>query len=163
MVDREFRALMKLRGIPGVPSSVFLLDRYALCYHFIPGTILRDVPADRIRDDFFLSLEQLVMGIHKKGLVHLDLRNQRNILMTDDGNPALLDFQSSINLKKTPRFLRKLFKDIDLSGVYKNWGKKIPESLDSTRKSRLDTINRKRFLWFLKGYPFGTRKRRRAI
>ncbi|KJS32107.1 MAG: hypothetical protein VR64_08330 [Desulfatitalea sp. BRH_c12] len=162
MVAREYRALFTLRGIPGVPSAPFLLDHYALCYHFIPGSVLREVPAERIGSHFFPRLEQLVIAIHRKNLVHLDIRNQRNILMGEDGSPAILDFQSSMHLKKAPGFLHNLLKEIDLSGVYKLWDKNSPQTLGRTRKSRLEAINRKRFLWFLRGYPLGTRKNRRA-
>ncbi|RJQ76878.1 MAG: hypothetical protein C4519_14285 [Desulfobacteraceae bacterium] len=161
MVRREYRALAKLHGIPGVPTEPFLLDDYALCYRYIPGAMVRNLPAERFRDDFFLGLERLVAAIHGRNLVHLDLRNQRNILMGDDGNPALIDFQSSIHLERVPGFLRKLLKNIDISGVYKIWSKKSPETLDSTRKSLLEAVNRKRSLWFFRGYPLGTRKNRR--
>jgi len=100
--------------------------------------------------------------MHQRNMVHLDIRNQRNILVTDEGLPAVLDFQSSLNLENTPRALHKLLKDIDISGVYKNWFKKKPESLDNRRRAHLDALNKKRFLWFLKGYPLGTKTDRRS-
>lgn len=161
MAKREYQALLKLAGIPGIPKDPFLLDKYAVCYRFIPGETLRDVPAESLRDDFFYHFELLVKTMHDRNLAHLDVRNRRNIIVDEDGEPALIDFQSSMNLERVPKFLRKLFKDIDLSGVYKNWSHKKPETLDRARKARLDALNRKRFLWFLEGYPLGTKTGRR--
>lgn len=161
MVKREFMALQKLKGIPGIPAEPFLLDVYAVCYRFQPGMTLKETASELIREDYFFQFENLVQMMHQRNMVHLDLRNRKNILVTDQGQPALLDFQSSLNLKNTPRSLHKIMKDIDISGVYKNWSKKKPDSLDSARRAHLESLNKKRFLWFLKGYPLGTKTARR--
>lgn len=162
MAQREFKALRTLRGIDGIPADPFLLDRFAVCYRFVPGATLKDTPSEMIGDDFFYQLEELVQTMHQRNMVHLDVRNQRNILVTRDAKPVLLDFQSSLNLDNTPRLLHKLMKDIDISGVYKNWSKKKPDSLDDVRRAHLEALNKKRFLWFFKGYPLGTRSERRS-
>ena len=161
MAKREFMALQKLKGIQGVSAESFLLDAYAVCYLFQPGTTLKETSSELIDDEFFYKFENMVLMMHQRNMVHLDIRNQRNILVTDKGQPALLDFQSSLNLKNTPRFLHKIMKDIDISGVYKNWSKKKPSSLDSTRRAQLESLNKKRSLWFFKGYPLGTKTDRR--
>ncbi len=161
MVKREFKALQKLEGIVGIPKQPFLLDIYAVCYRFIPGKTLKETAPEMIGDNFFFQFEDIVRKMHQRNMVHLDVRNRKNILVTDEGLPALLDFQSSLNLENTPQFLHKIMKDIDISGVYKNWSKKQPASLDSTRRAHLASLNKKRFLWFLKGYPLGTKTDRR--
>ncbi len=162
MVRREFLALRTLAGIQGIPADPFLLDAYAVGYRFQPGNTLKVTPPDRIPDTFFFEFEQLVLAMHQRNMVHLDIRNRKNILVTDTGRPALLDFQSSLNLENTPRMLHKIMKDIDISGVYKNWSKKKPALLDENRRARLASLNKKRILWFLKGYPLGTRTDRRT-
>jgi len=162
MAQREFLALKKLKGIDGIPADPFFLDVYAVCYQYQPGTTLKETPAELINEDFFFEFEDLVKRMHRNNMVHLDIRNHRNILVTDKGRPALLDFQSSLNLENTPRVLHKLMKDIDLSGVYKNWRRKKPATLDRTRQEHLDALNRIRFLWFLKGYPLSAKTNRRA-
>lgn len=163
LAQREYMVLKKLKGIAGIPADPFLLDAHAVCYRFQPGTTLKDTSPELISDDFFFQLEALVKRMHGHDMVHLDIRNHRNILVTDKGRPALLDFQSSLNLKNTPVALHKIMKDIDLSGVYKNWRKKKPGSLDSTRQAHLESLNRIRFLWFPKGYPLGTKTSRRTL
>ena len=162
MAKREFLALKRLKGISGIPAEPFLLDAYAVCYRFQPGTTLKETPPESISEDFFFQFEALVKQMHDHNMVHLDIRNHRNILVTDKGEPALLDFQSSLNLETLPKSLHKILKEIDISGVYKNWRKKKPASLDCIRRSQLQALNRIRFLWFLKGYPLGTRLERRV-
>jgi RIO-like serine/threonine protein kinase len=162
MVRREFTALSKLQSIPGVPQEPFLLDSVALCYRYIEGKTLRDTAPEAINENFFLQLEDLVNRMHALNMAHLDIRNRRNIIVDVVGEPALLDFQNCVNLENTPWFLRNLFKDIDLSGVYKNWEKYKPESLDSARKAKLDALNRKRSFWMFKGYPSWIKGNRRS-
>ncbi|RJP85921.1 MAG: hypothetical protein C4518_15255 [Desulfobacteraceae bacterium] len=150
---REYQAFIKLRGIPGMPEASFLMDDYAVCYRFIAGKTLKDTPPEAVGPEFFLKLEALVIRMHARNLVHLDIRNRRNILVTDAGEPALLDFQTSLHLEHMPKSLRNLLMDIDFSGVYKCWNNIQPETLDPERKARLETINNKRSLWMFKGYP----------
>jgi len=150
---REYQAFTKLKGIPGMPEASFLMDDYAVCYRFIAGKTLKDTPPEAVSPDFFLKLEALVVRMHARNLVHLDIRNRRNILVTDAGEPALLDFQTSLHLEHMPKPLRNLLMDIDFSGVYKCWNNIQPETLDPERKARLETINNKRSLWMFKGYP----------
>ncbi|MDA8403947.1 MAG: hypothetical protein M0Z56_07090 [Desulfobacteraceae bacterium] len=162
---REYRALAKLKGIPGIPEFSFLLDDYAVCYRYIAGGTLKDTPHETIGHDFFVKLENLVIQMHARDLAHLDIRNRRNILVTETGDPALLDFQTSLHLERLPRSLRKLLKNVDFSGVYKSWNNTLPETLDSARKDRLETINKKRSFWLFKGYPKlikGERRKRGA-
>ncbi len=161
MVRREYRSLVHLQGIEGIPESPFMLDRYALCYRFIPGKTLRFVEARSLTSDFFHALESLVLNIHERNIVHLDVRNRRNILVSDAGRPALIDFQSSFHLMHVPKPLHGLLKDIDLSGVYKNWNMLRPDLLDEERRHHLSAMNRKRNYWIFKGYPLGLRRIRR--
>lgn len=158
LVLREYGALSRLQGISGIPEVLCMIDARAFCYEYIPGMNLRKLPSEKLDAGFFYALETLVGRMHQRNVVHLDLRNRRNILMTEDGAPALLDFQSSLNLNHMPRGLHPLLKEIDISGVYKLWQKKQPETMDAQRRARLSAMNRKRGLWVLRGYPMGLRK-----
>jgi hypothetical protein len=162
LIRREFHALDRLHGITGIPQPPFILDPFALGYRYIPGRTLRETPSELIDASFFQRLEVLVGEMHQRNMVHLDIRNRRNVLITEQGRPALLDFQSSLNLDRVPRNLHDLLKEIDLSGVYKLWQLKTPETMDAARKERLMEFDKKRFLWVLKGYPLGTRKAPRS-
>ncbi len=160
-IQREYETLLRLQGIKGVPADPFRLDAYAMGYRFVPGRNLRDVVNDDIPDDFFPLLEKTVMQMHDRNIVHLDVRNHRNVLVQAGGNPVLLDFQTGLNLRRVPRYLRQLLKDIDLSGVYKLWKKRRPELFDRHRMKHLEAVNRKRTAWFLQGYPMGIGKNKK--
>ena len=161
MIRREIRALKRLQGLQGIPQHAFRLDDFALCYRFIPGKTLKEVRRERISPDFFVALEHLVHDMHAYNIVHLDIRYMRNILITDQGAPALLDFQSSLFLDNIPGCFHQLLKDVDISGVYKCWQKINPASIDQKRLQLLADIEKKRALWVFKGYPLGTRFSRR--
>jgi hypothetical protein len=159
MARREYRALNRLQGIDGIPQHPVVVDAEALAYLYFPGKTLRHVRAGELPDDFFVRLEQLVSQMHQRSMVHLDMRNQRNILLCADGRPALLDFQSSLDLRSLPPGLCRLLKQIDFSGVYKTWRKLRPDLMDAQRLAKLRAIERKHFLWVLRGYPLAHRKK----
>ncbi len=161
MVMREYRAFVRLAGIRGIPAEPFLLDSYAVGYRFVPGKTLRATGSGEIPESFFPELEELVRRMHERNIVHLDLRNRRNILIDEKGRPVLLDFQSCIDLNFIPGPFHRLLKDIDLSGVYKNWLKLRPDLMDDRRLAHLGRLNRRRKLWILKGYSMGTKGKRR--
>ncbi len=161
VVRHEYQALTHLQGIEGIPAEPFQLDAYALGYRFILGRTLHEAIQGEFPEDFFYRLEKLVHQMHSRNIVHLDLRNRRNILIQSDENPALLDFQTSINIRHFPAPFRRFLREIDLSGVYKMWRKFRPDLLDKEREERLEAFNRKRSAWILRGYPMGILKKRK--
>jgi hypothetical protein len=162
MAARELRALVHLQGIPGIPADPFALDAYAFCYRFVPGTNLKYIRRTNPPGaDFFLKLEQSVRQMHQRGIVHLDIRYMRNIVVSDAGQPLLLDFQTCLFLNRIPRFMHQFLKNIDISGVYKCWKRVSGNTIDPERLAFLSKMERKRSLWIFKGYPLGTRASRR--
>ena len=151
MIKKEMGALSKLAGIAGIPDDVFKLDSYCVCYRYVEGQTLRDC-REALSADFFLRLEELVRCMHEKGLAHLDLRYRRNILVTNEMRPAIIDFQSGVHLDKVPRIFHDLLKDVDISGVYKHWKRFSPETMGAEREKRLADIMRIRKFWVFRGY-----------
>lgn len=160
MVRREMAVLRRLAGIRGIPRLPFRLDAFALCYLFELGADLKHAELDWFSEEYFLQLEGLVREMHARGVVHLDLRHGTNMLITEERTPVLIDFQSSLFLERVPRGLHALMKDVDLSGVYKEWFRKLPDTLGEERMAALGRMQRKRRLWILKGYSiFGLKKK----
>jgi RIO-like serine/threonine protein kinase len=85
-------------------------------------------------------------------VVHLDLRNANNILVTPDGKPILIDFQSAVATRRLPVRLRKVLERLDLSGIYKHWARLAPESLGTPREKILLWQLRVRKWWRFRGY-----------
>ncbi len=160
MLRRELAALNRLEGVEGVPASAFRLDRFALAYRYTPGRTLNSLLPRQIDAAYFNALEKLVGEIHRRGVAHLDIRHLSNVLVTDQGRPLLLDFQSSVFIDRLPGGLRQLLMDVDISGVYKCWQKLNPETMNDRQRDLLAEMEKKRRFWVLKGYPLGLKRLR---
>lgn len=160
-VRREFRALDRLRGIRGIPAQAFRIDRHALAFLFIPGMPLSVSGPEWHTQAYFAALERLLAQVHERGIVHLDVRSSRNVLVTDTGEPAVIDFQSHLGTRWLPDGLRRWLDDFDMAGVYKHWANRNPASLGEARAALLARMNRWRRLWLPKGY-LGVRKKPNA-
>jgi len=152
MVSRELSALARLRGLAGIPAGAFRVDAYALAYRFVPGMEMASAGPDRATPAYFRALEAAVLAMHARNIAHLDLRYGGNILVSDAGEPLLIDFQSHVKLGGLPRFVKNLLKNVDLAGVYKHWSHRHPESLGAERLAFLDRANWWRRFWVFKGY-----------
>jgi hypothetical protein len=155
MVRREANGLRKLDGVPGTPQGVFRVDAFAFAYRFVPGRSLKEMPADALGPEFFPTLERNVIAMHARArLVHLDLRNARNILVTAGGEPSMLDFQTHFNVRWMPGPLRRFAERVDLAAIYKHWATRSPDTLGPERADLLGWINKLRPLWVKRGYRY---------
>jgi hypothetical protein len=153
LVRREFGWLRRVDGIPAAPRDAFRLDAYALAYRFVPGISLRLTAAAALAPGFFPALEESLRQVHERArMAHLDLRNAHNILVTDAGDPLLLDFQSCLGTRWLPPPLRRFAERIDLAAIYKHWAKRSPATMGPERTAALARMNRLRPLWVLRGY-----------
>ncbi len=153
LVRREHRWLRRVDGITAAPRDAFRLDAHALAYRFVPGRSLRLTAGSELAPGFFPALEQSLRQMHSRArIVHLDLRNAHNILVTDAGEPFLLDFQSCLGTRLLPPPLRRFAERIDLAAIYKHWSKRSPETLGPERAAALARMNLLRPLWVLRGY-----------
>jgi len=157
LIRRESRGLVKLAGVHGAPEAAFRIDAFALAYRFVPGTGLRRFTGE-LTPEFFPALERTVLEMHARGrIVHLDMRNADNILVTESGAPMLLDFQSHLALWWMPGPLRRFVQRIDCAAIYKHWARRSPETMGPERMALLDRINALRPLWAVRGYMGSSR------
>jgi hypothetical protein len=153
LVRRESGWLRRVNGITAAPRDAFRLDAHALAYRFVPGTSLRLTTGSALTPGFFPALEESIRQMHARArLVHLDLRNGHNILVTEAGDPLLLDFQSCLGTSLLPSPLRRFAERIDLAAIYKHWARRSPETLGPERAAALARMNVLRPLWVLRGY-----------
>jgi len=109
LLRRERRALRALEGLAGVAR---VLDGARgndergddeLWRSFVPGTPL--CLAATLPRDYFERLEELVRALHERGVCHNDLHKEGNVLVGDDGYPALVDFQlASVHARRGRTF-----------------------------------------------------------
>jgi hypothetical protein len=152
LLRRELRALQRLDGIDGVPQRAFRIDRDAIAAEFIPGTTLGEAAPERMTTPFFIALERLLTDVHARGIVHLDTRGTGNMLLRPDGTPALIDFQASLDTRWMPVSWRRWLDDLDMTGVYKKWLQRDPDSMGAARRVLYERMTRRRRLWIARGY-----------
>lgn len=95
LIGREAQIYRVLDGVPGVPRLVGRLDRHALVVARIEGRACSEYPDGSLPAEFFDKLEAVVGGIHARGVVHCDIKNRSNIIVTDDLDPYIVDFASA--------------------------------------------------------------------
>jgi hypothetical protein len=122
-VWREATIYQALEGIPGVPRFLGRIDRYALATEYIPGKGAGEAQPGEVGEAFFARLHATVDAVHRRGVALCDLRNMNNVLISDRGEPYVIDFAASI--RRGARWnvvvnaLYRLFAQDDRLGVIK--------------------------------------------
>lgn len=148
LIDKEWKIYGRLKGLQGIPQPVERIDRFAFAMEFIPG-----VPIERgkiILPSFFSDLDQVLQAVHSRGVVHMDLRHKGNILVSDKGEPFLIDFNSSFSFREgglLRRILFPLFRWVDYGGLLKLKERASPSSMTPEETDFLKRFNRLRKLW----------------
>ena len=155
----EYRVVNRLQGISGVPRQPFRVDALAWGYRFVEGDLLHLLSGARCSTPFFSRLEALTRQLHARGIVHLDLRNARNVVVDAAGEPHIIDFQTALGTRRLPAAVRRPLERIDLSGVYKHWLLRDADHLGPAREAVLYWQLRLRHLWPLRGYRLPGRRR----
>ncbi len=96
LLRREARAYRRLEGVEAVPHLLGQLDAAALILEYRPGVLLSRSLSGKLPPDFLVELQRAIAEIHRRGVVHLDLRHRSNILAGDDGRPVVIDFASAL-------------------------------------------------------------------
>ena len=97
-------------GAPGCEGRV-PDPRTVLVRTFCEGSALHQ--AERLPADFFERLRELVESVHRCGVCHNDLHKEQNVVVGDDGRPALLDFQlASVHRSRGRRFRSRCGDDL---------------------------------------------------
>lgn len=96
LLRREARAYRRLEGVEAVPRLLGQLDAAALVLEYRPGVLLSRSLSGKLPPDFLAELQKAIAEIHRRGVVHLDLRHRSNILAGDDGRPVVIDFASAL-------------------------------------------------------------------
>jgi serine/threonine protein kinase len=98
----------------------------------------------------FSDLERLLRDVHSRGVVHLDLRHKGNILLSEEGEIYVIDFNSSFSFRGKGLFRRFLFpilRWVDYGGLLKLKQRVSPSLMTPEELSFLRRFNRLRRLW----------------
>ena len=148
LIHKEWKIYSRLTGMKGVPQPIERIDRFAFAMEFIPGrSILR---GDPLPSSFFSDLERVLGEVHGRGVVHLDLRHKGNILVSEKGEPFLIDFNSSFAFKEKGflrRYLFPLLRWVDYGGLLKLKERISPSLMTPEELAFLKRFDRLRRLW----------------
>ena len=94
------------RTSPACPVCSGRIDDDAIALEYRPGELLSRSLRGTLPEGFLGELEDAVAAMHRRGVVHLDLRHRSNVLAGVDGHPVLLDFASALRFDPRSRFGR---------------------------------------------------------
>ncbi len=107
LLRREVRAYRRLAGMASVPRLLGWLDPLAIVLEYRPGELLSRRLAGRVPRGFVDELAATIDEMHRRGVVHLDLRHRSNLLAGVDGRPVLIDFASALVFDVSSRLGRQ--------------------------------------------------------
>lgn len=147
MVRREFDILRRLEGIPGIPKAYAVIERTAIVTAFIDGRHIGKFKPGQLPDAAYRQLVETVAAMHARDVVHLDLRQKKNILIAD--RPYLIDFANAMHIGRASPlrpFLARL-KRVDESGLLKFKARTWPHLLTDADREFLRKHRGLRSFW----------------
>jgi hypothetical protein len=158
--------LAGLQGIPALAGPLAVQGRvlpHAVAREYIPGQPLGNRQA--VKDSFFHGLRELLRVMHQRGVVYVDLHKRENIVVSEQGEPFLIDFQISL---AWPRWLPRgtLFTLLCRSDEYhlmKHWTRCRPDQCGFD-----EVALRQRIPWWIQAHrlvarPFRELRRRLLV
>ncbi len=148
LIQKEWKIYSRLTGIKGIPQPVERIDRFAFAMEFVPGRPIQR--GEALPSSFFCRLEEILGEIHSRGVVHMDLRHKGNILISEAGEPFLVDFNSSYHFRENGllrRILFPLLRWVDYGGMLKLKQRVSPSLMTPEELSFLKHFNLLRRLW----------------
>jgi hypothetical protein len=132
--EREIANLKRLSDIRQVPRLIGYYGKSGMVYEYIEGRTLGE--AKELDDDFFEKLRVLLKEMHRRNVIYVDMNKKDNVIVGDDGEPHLIDFQVSVYMPKRILISRRLskwlvdkFKNADIYHLYKLKRKVQPKYL----------------------------------
>jgi len=148
LIHKEWKIYSRLAGIQGIPKAVERIDRFAFAMEFVPGKPIQR--GEALSPSFFSDLERVLEEVHSRGVVHLDLRHKGNILISERGEPYLIDFNSSFSFKEKGflrHFLFPILRWVDYGGMLKLKERVAPSLMSPEELSFLKRFNLLRKFW----------------
>ena len=149
LVKHEGNILKQLGGIKGIPALVKVHDSI-LETEYIEGDVLAKFKPNQLSEDVYNRLCKVVNQMHKHGVVHLDLRQRKNIIIAKDGSPYLLDFANAIYAKNALRPIFEFLRAVDKSALIKLKNRYFPKLITDEDRKFLKSFAFWRRLWLFK-------------
>jgi serine/threonine protein kinase len=140
--------LNKLAGVAKIPQVIGLEDYNCLLISRIEGDEIKKC-SHLLVPDFFDQLLKIADDLHDRGVLHLDLGHKSNIMVDQDGNPAIIDFNASLYLPQNSLFrpLINLLGKVDRYSILRLKIKFRPQDASPAEKRGVEKFLRLRKLW----------------
>lgn len=148
LIRREVGILRRLIGLEGVPQLIASVDRNAFVMSHLEARMLYKVPKAEIPPGVFDRLLELLDRMHERGVVHLDLRQRKNILLDSNDRPVLIDFASGLHFRSRGRIFR-FMRDVDRTAVLKLKNRVRPDWMKEEEKDALRNFDKMRKWWVI--------------
>jgi len=137
---RERKIYGLLDGVEGIPKYYASRSHTALTLEYIMSDSLNKKKKTDVPEFFFERLEKTVDAMHERGVVHGDLRF-KNILVTEDWQPYLIDFASAISFSRRAlppwKWFCRYIQKVDKRKLVKLKAKLAPQYLTEPEKQFL--------------------------
>ena len=133
LLAREARALAILDGLDGVPA-ITRVDRDRLERTYLEGEPMHIARPHSL--SYFHGAARILRQLHRRGVLHNDLAKEPNLIVLQDGGPAIIDFQLSMTMQRRNRLFRVLGRE-DLRHLLKHKRTYCPDDLTQREKDIL--------------------------
>jgi RIO-like serine/threonine protein kinase len=151
LVKREFAILRHLEGSPGIPRAYAIVEKRALILEYVEGKTINQFKPGELPDRVFARFCEAVRAMHKRGVVHLDLRQPKNILIAGE-QAYLIDFASAVRGRLTAK-LRIIDESALLKFKRRNW----PHLMTKADHETLESFEFVRKFWIFSPHRKGAR------
>jgi hypothetical protein len=135
LTRRERSVLQLMSGVQGFPRWVGAVSvngealTNAVAHDWIDGQPFK--PWLRVNDRFFPTLQTMIAKLHTHDIAYVDMSKWGNILVGDDGNPYLIDYQIHFSLPRgwPLRWLLAWLQAADLYYFHRHWLRARPDQV----------------------------------
>ncbi len=121
--QREYKIYRMVEGIEGIPALGPRFGRMGYFHRYVEGKTLHEMEQGGwLPDDFFAKLKSIISQLHERRIVYLDLNKRGNIIIGQDMQPYLIDFQVCLFIRKRSGLLGlisdRVFKGLIREDIY---------------------------------------------
>jgi hypothetical protein len=140
MCWREMHFYQRLADLPNIPKLLGRVGKTGFVHAYVDGHPLS--AGDTVPEAFFEKLFKLIDELHRRGIAYVDTNKPQNILVGNDGEPHLIDFQISWDSewwfnKPLSRWITKKLAAEDRYHILKHKRKLAPRELTEQDSRRL--------------------------
>jgi predicted Ser/Thr protein kinase len=152
MLRREARTLEALAGFESAPQLVERISPDAIAIQFVQSHYLPRKLPDARKPRVMAAFRRAVDGLHARGVVHFDLRQRKNVLVSRENAIVLIDFESSFVFGTTAigRWLQSWFARVDRSAVLKWQLHYLPKRLTADERKQIEIYRGLKRFWIFK-------------